>query len=166
MVSGFLEEFERRMRKKITPERIKNREVEYSLQDFLEELWTEVETSISRNDFSHISNATERAKKYEENVREVFNFVCEICFQTALQSPRLQRIFQRANDNEKNIIKNTIKSHKDRIGLLRAVYIREISAEIAKGLTKRQAAKSVVGRHKNIRIQFLRSQIKNVAKAA
>ncbi|MGD9346963.1 MAG: hypothetical protein PVH84_13930 [Candidatus Aminicenantes bacterium] len=154
------------MRKKITPERIKNNDVDYSLMDFLEELWEDVETSISKDDLTHISNTTERTKKYEENVREVFNFVCEICFQTALQSPRLKRILQRANDNEKNIIENTMKSHKDRIDLLRAVCVREISAEIEKGLTKRQAAKSVVGRHKNIRIQFLRSRMKSVAKAA
>jgi len=154
------------MRKKITPKRIKNSKVDYSLQNFLEDLWKDVETSISKDDFAHISNTTERSKKYEESVREVFNFVCEICFQTARQSPRLKKILQRANDNEKNIIENTIKSHKDRINLLRAVYIREISDEIEKGFTKRQAAKSVLGRHKSIRIQFLKSQIKDFAKAA
>lgn len=153
------------MRKKITPGRIKSNDVDYSLQDFLKDLWKDVEDSISKDDFAHISNNTERTKKYEDSVREVFNFVCEICFQTALQSPRLKRILQRVDNNEKNIIENTIKSHQDKINRLRAVCIREISAEIAKGLTKRQAAKSVVGRHKNIRIQFLRSQIKSVAKA-
>jgi len=146
------------MRKKITPDRIINGDVKYSLEDFFKELWKDIEASISRDDFAHISNIKERSREYKKNVREVFNFVYETCFQAAKNSPRLKRILEKASDEEKNIIEKTIKSYKDSIDILRAIFVREISAEIEKGLTKRQAAKFVVERSKNRLIHFLRSQ--------
>lgn len=144
------------MRKKITPDRIINAEVDYSLEDFFKELWKDVEASISKDDFAHISNSRERSRQYKESVREVFNFVYEICLQASIRTPRLKRILMIAGDEEKNIIEKTIQSYKTRIDILRAIFVREISAEIEKDLTKRQAVKIVVERSKNKWIHFLR----------
>ncbi len=146
------------MKKNITPERIRNNDVKYSLEDFFKELWKDVEASISKDDFAHIANSRERNKQYIESVREVFNFVYEICLQAVCKQSRLKRMIEIANDKEKNIITQTLKSHSDSIDLLRAVLLKDISAEIEKGLTKRQAAKVVIERNKNRLIHFLRSQ--------
>lgn len=146
------------MRKKITPERIINNDVKYSLEDFFRGLWKDVEASISKDDFAHISNSKERSRQYKECVREVFNFVYEICLEAAIKAPRLKRILTNAGDEEKNIIEKTIKSYKNSIDILRAIFVREISDEIEKDLTKRQAVKIVVDRSKNRLILFLRDQ--------
>jgi hypothetical protein len=144
------------MRKKITPDRIINNDVEYSFEDFFKGLWKDVEASISKDDFAQISNSRERNRQYKESVREVFNFVYEICLQAAIRTPRLKRILINAGDEEKNIIEKTIKSYKNSIDILRAIFVSEISAEIEKNLTKRQAFKIVVERSKNRLIHFLR----------
>jgi hypothetical protein len=146
------------MRKNITPERIINNDVKYSLEDFFKELWKGVETSISKDDFAHISNSRERSRRYQESVREVFNFVYEICLEAAIKAPRLKRILTNAGDEEKNIIEKTLKSYKNSIDILRAIFVREISDEIEKDLTKRQAVKIVVQRSNNRLIHFLRDQ--------
>jgi hypothetical protein len=146
------------MRKIITPERIINNDIKYSLEDFFKELWKGVEASISKDDFAHISNSKERTRQYKECVREVFNFVYEICLEAAIKAPRLKRILNNAGDEEKNIIEKTIKSYKNNIEILHAVFVRDISAETEKDLTKRQAVKIVVDRSKNRLIHFLRDQ--------
>jgi Glu-tRNA(Gln) amidotransferase subunit E-like FAD-binding protein len=146
------------MRKNITPERIINNDVKYSLEDFFKELWKDVEASISKDDFAHISNSKERSRQYKESVREVFNFVYEICLEAAIKAPRLKRILNIAGDEEKNIIEKTIKSYKNNIEILHAIFVRDISAETEKDLTKRQAVKIVVERSKNRLIHFLRDQ--------
>jgi hypothetical protein len=105
-----------------------------------------------------ISNAKERSKQYKESLREVFNFVYEICLQASIKTPRLKRILIYAGDEEKNILVKTIKSYKNSIDILRAIFVREISAEIEKNLKKRQAVKIVVERSKNRLIHFLRDQ--------
>jgi site-specific DNA-adenine methylase len=98
-----LEASRNHMRKNITPERIINNDVKYSLEDFFKELWKDVEASISKDDFAHISNSKERSRQYKESVREVFNFVYEICLEAAIKAPRLKRILNIAGDEEKNI---------------------------------------------------------------
>ena len=146
------------MRKKITPDRIKNSDVKYSLDDFFKGLWKDIESSISKDDFAHISNSKERNKAYKKNVRDAFNFIYEICLQAAIKTSSLKRILEKASDEEKNIVVKTIKSYKDSIEILRAIFVRDISAEIEKDLTDRQAFKIVVERSKNRLIHFLRSQ--------
>jgi hypothetical protein len=146
------------MRKNITPERIINNDVKYSLEDFFKELWKDVEASISKDDFTHISNSKERSRQYKECVREVFNFVYEICLEAAIKAPRLKRILNSAGDEEKSIIEKIITSYKKNIEILRAIFVRDISDEIEKDLTKRQAVKIVVERGKNRLIHFLRDQ--------
>lgn len=146
------------MRKHITPHRIIHNGVDYSFEDFLKGLWKDVDASLSQEEFSHISNRNERNKEVRKNVKEVFNFVCEICFQAALKNPRLTKILDTVNEEEKNIIKKTIKSYKDHIDLLRAIFVREIASEIEKGLTRRQATRLVIEQEKNILIQYMRSQ--------
>jgi Glu-tRNA(Gln) amidotransferase subunit E-like FAD-binding protein len=153
-----LEASRNHMRKNITPERIINNDVKYSLEDFFKELWKDVEASISKDDFAHISNSKERSRQYKESVREVFNFVYEICLEAAIKAPRLKRILNIAGDEEKNIIEKTIKSYKNNIEILHAIFVRDISAETEKDLTKRQAVKIVVERSKNRLIHFLRDQ--------
>ena len=146
------------MRKKITSNRIINNDVNYSIEDFFKGLWKDIEASISKDDFAHITNIKERNRQYKENVREVFNFVYEICLQAAIKTPRLKRTLENVNDEEKNIVVKTIKSYKDSIEILRAIFVRDISAEIKKDFTDRQAFKIVVERSKNSLIHFLRTQ--------
>jgi hypothetical protein len=146
------------MRNNITPERIINNDIKYSLEDFFKELWKDVEASISKDDFAHISDSKERSRQYKECVREVFNFVYEICLEAAIKAPRLKRILINAGDEEKGIIEKIIKSYKKNIEILRAIFVRDISEEIEKDLTKRQAVKIVVERGKNRLIHFLRDQ--------
>jgi hypothetical protein len=146
------------MSKKISPERIINNDVKYSLEDFFKELWKDVEASISKDDFAHISNSKERSRQYKECVREVFNFVYEVCLEAAIKAPRLKRILNNAGEEEKNIIRKIIKSYKKNIEILRAIFVRDISAETEKDLTERQAVKIVVERSKNRLIHFLRDQ--------
>jgi hypothetical protein len=78
--------------------------------------------------------------------------------EAAIKAPRLKRILNNAGEEEKNIIRKIIKSYKKNIEILRAIFVRDISAETEKDLTERQAVKIVVERSKNRLIHFLRDQ--------
>lgn len=138
------------MKKKITPEQIKNGKVNYSLVDFLRDLEEETKPRVSKADFNHISDKKKRKAKYTEATEEVFLFVYNICYQAALKSPYLKSILDKTNGKDKEIIEGVIKSNKENIERLRAIFLKEIAEGCRTGLTRRQAAKEVITRSKSI----------------
>ena len=138
------------MKKKITPEQIKNGDFNYSLVDFLRDLEEEAKSSVSKADFNHISYKKERKAKYIETVEEVFNFMYNICYQAAVKSPYLKSTLDKTDGKDKEIIEDVIKSNKENIERLRAIFLKEIAEGCKSGLTRRQATREVVQHSKSI----------------
>lgn len=141
------------MKKEFTPKQVMNGDVDYSLEDFLLDLFCEVKSLISKDNFNSSSEG-EQDSKFEKTVYEVFRFVSDICFQAATNSPILKLLLEKTKGEEKELIKGTLKSNKDNIDLLRALLMRQLAMKLERGLTKRQAANEVITKSKNIMADF------------
>ena len=144
----------KKMKKNFTHKQVMNGEVDYSFEDFLLDLFHEVESLISKDD-SHKTSGEVQASEYKRTINEVFRFVSEICFQAAINSPDLKLLLEKTKGEEKEIIKETLKSNKDNIALLRAILRRQLASGLEKGLTKRQAAKQGITQNKGKLIRCL-----------
>jgi hypothetical protein len=142
------------MRNEITPDQIMEGDASYSLEEFLQDLFGEVKSSISKDELRSKSGESQN-REFEKTVNEVFRFVSEICFKAAINSPDLQFVLKRTENDETEIIRETLISHKQSIALLRALLMRQVSAGLESGLTKRQAAKQVITQNKGILVDFL-----------
>ena len=151
------------MKKEFTPKQVMNGNVGYSLEEFLLDHFCEVKSSISKDDFNSTSGEVQDIK-YKKTVHEVFRFVSEICFQAAIYSPDLKLLLEKSKSEENEIIKETLKSNKDNIDLLRALLWRQVATRLERGLTKRQAAKQVIKQSKGILIAFLGKSAKELLK--
>ena len=58
-------------------------------------------------------------------------------------------MLEKMDTENKNIIQNTLKSNEENIALLRAIFTREISDKLERGLSKRQAVKATIEQSKN-----------------
>ena len=149
------------MRKKITPKQIMNGDVDYSLEGFLSDLFRDVKSSISKNNLKNKSEEVQESE-YKKTLNEVFRFVSEVCFQAAINSPNLKLQLEKSKSEEKEIIKETLKSNKDNIELLRALLMRQVAIRLERGLTKRKAAKQVITQSKGVLIEFLGKSAKEL----
>jgi len=140
-----------------------NGDAGYSLEEFLLDLLSEVKSSFSKDDLN--SNSGEmRNSEFNKTVNEVFRFVSEICFQAAINSPDLQRVLKRTASDDTEIIRKTLKTHKHSITLLRALFLKQVSARLENGLTKSQAAKQVITQNKGILVDFLGKSAREYSK--
>jgi hypothetical protein len=138
------------MRQDITPIQVMIEAVDYSHEDFLKNLWKIVKSRVSREKFNHIPEREERDRKYDEALREVFNFIYEICYLAAARKPHLEMMLKRSNEGERKIIEKTIKENKGNIDMLHAILIKHMKRGLNKGLTRKQAAKSAIDYSKEV----------------
>lgn len=132
------------MKRGFTPSQVIEGEVDYSLDEFLKDLWEEVKSKISKEVFNHLPEGEEKDRKYNEAIRKVFNFVYEICYMAVMEKQRLKLVLKQPDEGEIEIIKRTIKENKRNIDMLHAILTRRMAKGFNKGLTKKQAAKAVV----------------------
>jgi len=147
------------MRNEITPKQVMNGAALFSLEEFLLDLFSEVKTSISKDDLESKSKKMQDSE-YKKTVNEVFRFVSEICFKAAINSQDLRLVLERKESDESEVIRKTLISHKQHIALLRAHLLRQVRAGLDNGLTKRQASKQVIAQNKGILIDFFRKSAK------
>lgn len=127
-----------------TPAQVMGGEVDYSLEDFLRDLWKEVKSNISKEKFNYIPEGEERDNKYNEAIREVFYFIYEVCYLVAVKKPYLKIVLEKSSKAERKIIKKTIEENKGNINMFRAILMNHIARGLNEGLTKKQAAKAAV----------------------
>lgn len=138
------------MKKRFTPEQVKNSKVLYTFETFLSDLWEDVKSTLSKEYSKKMSDKEQQGGKYEEIIRDVFNFVYELCYLAAINHPELKLMLEKADAENKSIVQKTLKSNKENIALLRAIFMREIANRLEQGLTKRQAVKATIEDSKSV----------------
>lgn len=138
------------MKKKLTPEQVKNGEVVYTLASFLEDLWEDVESTVSQEYSNKMSDSEQRDRKYGEALKEVFTFVYRLCYLAVTNPSELKLMLEKADAKNKDIVTKTLRSNRENIALLRAIFMREIANNLERGLTKRQAVKASIEQSERI----------------
>ncbi len=120
-----------------------------TFETFLGELWEDVESTFSKG-FS-AKNLAERQPResFKKSLKDVFAFVYELCYLSAINHPKLKGMLEKMDDENKSVIQNTLKSNEENIVLLRAIFTREISDKLKEGLSKRQAVKATIEESKS-----------------
>jgi len=135
------------MKKRFTPKQVKNGKVLYTFEDFLNDLWEDVKSTLSK----------EYSKKMsDKDQRDVFNFVYELCYLAAMNHQELELMLEKADDENKGIGQKTLKSNQKNIALLRAIFMREIANRLEQGLTKRQAVKATIEESKSVLVNWMK----------
>ncbi len=134
------------MKKRFTPEQVKNGKVAYTLEDFLNDLWKDVKSSLSKEYSKKVS---------DKEQRDVFNFVYDLCYLAAMNRPELELMLEKTGSENKDIMQKTLESNQKNIALLHAIFVKEIAERLKKGLTKRQAVKATIEESKNVFINWL-----------
>jgi len=132
------------MKWNFTPAQVTEGKVDYSLEEFLRDLWEDVNSNMSREVFNRLPEGEERNRKYNEAIRDVFNFVCEICYLAVVEKPYLKLTLKQSNEVERELIEKTIKENKSNIDMLYAILRMHIVRGLKEGLTKKQAVKATV----------------------
>jgi hypothetical protein len=134
------------MKKRSTPEQVKKSKVLYTFEDFLNDLWEDVKSTLSK----------EYSKKMsDKEQRDVFNFVYELCYLAVMNHPELELMLEKADAENKGIVQKTLISNKENIALLRAIFMREITNRLEQGLTKRQAVKATIEESKSVLVNWM-----------
>ena len=132
------------MKRNFTPAQVTEGKVDYSLEEFSRDLWEDVKSNMSKEILNRLPEGEERDRKYNEAIREVFNFVCKICYLAVVEKPYLELNLKQSSEVERKLIKKTIKENKSNIDMLQAILMRHIARGLNKGLTKKQAAKAAI----------------------
>ncbi len=132
------------MKRKFTPAQVTEGKVDYSLEEFLRDLWEDVKSNISKEVLNRLPEGKKRDRKYNEAIREVFNFVCDICYLAVVEKSYLKLVLKQSNEVERKLIKKTIKENKSNIDMLYAILRMHIARGLKEGLTKKQAVKATV----------------------
>lgn len=132
------------MKRNFTPTQVTMGKVDYSLEEFLRDLWEEVKSNIPKEVLNHLPEGKERDKKYNEAIREIFNFVYEVCYLAVVEKSYLKLVLKQSNEVERKLIKKTIKENKSNIDMLYAILRMHIARGLKEGLTKKQAVKATV----------------------
>lgn len=148
------------MKKEFTPNHILQGKVEYSLENFLEDLWEEARDTVSKHDFSNDPVGEAPDKKNANALKDVFRFVYNVCYNSAINFSRIEEVLEKADQEEKEIIKKTVQSNRDNINILHAIFMKEISENLDKGLTEQQASKIVINHSKNAMRKVMRKKSK------
>jgi len=138
------------MEKDFTPSQVRKGEVDYSLEEFLNDLWEDVKSSVSKGDFNFLPRGSKRDRKYDDTIREIFYFYYEICYLAAIKKSYLKITLKRSSEAQKKAIKKALKENKENINMLHAIFRNQMARELNKGLTKKQAAKVIVEHNKDL----------------
>jgi hypothetical protein len=132
------------MKRNFTPAQVTEGKVDYSLGEFLRDLREDVKSNMSEEVLNRLPEGKKRDRKYNEAIREVFNFVCEICYLAVVEKSYLKLVLKQSNEVERKLIKKTIKENKSNIDMLYAILRMHIARGLKEGLTKKQAIKATV----------------------
>lgn len=134
------------MKKRLTPEQVKDGKVVYTFEDFLNDLWNDVKSSLSKEYSKKVS---------DKEQRDVFNFVYDLCYLAAMNHQELKLMLEKTDSGNKDIMQKTLASNQKNIELLHAIFVRKIAERLKKGLTKRQAVKATIEESKNVFMNWL-----------
>jgi hypothetical protein len=129
------------MKKRFTPEQVKNGKVVYTFEDFLNDLLEDVKSAISKEYSKKVS---------DKEQRDIFNFVYDLCYLAAMNHPELKLMLEKTDSKNKDIMQKTLESNQKNIAILQAIFMRKIAEKLKKGLTKRQAVKATIEESKNV----------------
>jgi len=138
------------MKRDFTPIQVMEGEVDYSLEDFLRDLWEEAESNISKEDFSNLPEGEEKNRKYNEAIRDVFNFLYAVYYLAAIKKQRLRDVLKHSNKADRKIIKKVLEENKENSDMLHSILMKRIERELNKGLTKKRALKAVEEQSKEL----------------
>ncbi|NQT80698.1 MAG: hypothetical protein HQ555_09970 [Candidatus Aminicenantes bacterium] len=131
------------MKWNFTPNEVMKEEVDYGLEEFLRDLLEETKSKISKKDFSDLPEGKKKNRKFNKAIRDVFNFLYEVYYLAAIKKQRLRDILKHSNEEDRKIIKKILEENKDNSDMLHSILMKRIERELNKGLTKKQALKSV-----------------------
>lgn len=137
------------MKKKFTPEQVKNGKATYTFDAFLNELWEDVKSTMYKEYSNEMFEKETQHGKQEKILRDVFVFVYGICYLAAMNHPELKEMLERIDSKNKEVVQKTLNSNKKNVALLRAIFKREISKKLEQGLTERQAVKATIEESKS-----------------
>ena len=138
------------MKKRFTPEQVKNGKVVYTFEAFLSDLWEDIESTVSKEYSNKMPGKERQNGKYEKTLRDVFVFVYELCYLAARNPQEFKLMLEKTDDKNKDIVQKTLKLNKENIALLRAIFMRGITDRLEQGLTKRQAVKATIEESKSV----------------
>ena len=138
------------MKKRFTPRQVQNGNVVYTFEAFLSDLWKDVKSTLSKEYSKKMSDKEQQDGKYEETLRDVFVFVCQLCYLAAMNHPELKLMLEKTDAENKSIVQKTLISNKENIALLHAIFMREIANKLEQGLTKRQAVNATIEESKSV----------------
>jgi hypothetical protein len=124
--------------------------IERSLEEFLDDLVDEAKSNISKVDLSNLPNGNEKNRKYNSAIRDIFNFLYNVCYLAAIKKQRLRLIIKHSNESDEKIIMKAIKENKDSIDMLHSILIKQLEKELNKGFTQKQAFKAVEAHNKDL----------------
>lgn len=124
--------------------------IDYSLEEFLDNLLDAAKSNISEVDLSNLPKGDEKNRKYNSVIRDTFNFLCDVCYLAAIQKQRLRLIIKHSNESDKKIIMKAIEENNDNIDMLHSILLKQIERELNKGLTQKQALKVVEAHNKDL----------------
>jgi hypothetical protein len=132
------------MKRKFTPAQVTEGKVDYSLEEFLRDLREDVKSNISKEVLNRLPEGKKGDRKFNKAAREVFNFVCDICYLAVVDKPYLRLVLKQSSEVEKELIEKTMKENESNIDMLHAILRKHVAKGLEDGLTKKQAVKATV----------------------
>ncbi len=126
------------------------RKIDGSLEELFDDLLEAAKSNISKVDLSQLPKGEKKSRKYDEAVRDTFNFFYDVCNLAAIQKQRLRLIVKYSNESDKKIIMKALEENKDSIDMLHSILMKQIKRELNKGLTQKQALKIVEAHNREL----------------
>jgi hypothetical protein len=124
--------------------------IDSSLEELFDDLLEAAKSNISKVDLSQLPKGKKKSRKYNEAIRDTFNFFYNVCNLAAIQKQRLRLIVKYSNESDKKIIMKTIEENEDSIDVLHSILMKQIKRELNKGLTQKQALKVVEAHNREL----------------
>jgi len=127
-----------------------NEKINRSFEDLLDNLLEAARSNISEVNSNKLPKGENKNRKYNETIRDIFNFFYDVCNLAAIQKQRLRLIIKYSNESDKKIIMKAIEDNKDNIDVLHSILMKKIKRELNKGLTPKQALKVVEAHNREL----------------
>jgi hypothetical protein len=106
-----------------------NEKINRSFEDLLDNLLEAARSNISEVNSSKLPKGENKNRKYNEAIRDIFNFFYDVCNLAAIQKQRLRLIIKYSNKSDKKIIMKAIEENKDNIDVLHSILMKKIKRE-------------------------------------
>ncbi len=125
-------------------EQVAKGEISYGFGDFMEDFKKQVRDRVLHKVSSASDAVKEETDEIDRTQRDVLRFVYDVCFKSAVYFRQVKSKLDKMETTERNVIVKTIQSNADNIRLLRAIFKREIAANMRNGMSPRQASKTAI----------------------